>query len=201
MTMNLEKNAEIERDWLEVESYQFKILIMIACLAQEKKAFRGTLSDMRKFLGISKGGSANARIKTAINTLVKREKIKVLVEDDIWTLTLSTKAERDSKVIKIKNAYINAIQNYKTESEDAVAWDTVLKVLIFLWTDTKEIRRYSEIAKLLSIGEHTVKRAVKALTTIYFDNLIIEKKLAWYKDFNGEWKVVGNKYSVGYDFS
>lgn len=201
MTMNLEKSAEIERDWLEIESYQFKILIMIACLAEEKRAFRGTLTDMRKFLGISKGGSANARIKTAIDTLVKREKIKVLIEDDIWTLTLSTKAEKDSKVIKIKNAYIKAIQTYKADSEDAVAWDTILKVLIFLWTDTKEVRRYNEIAKILSLGEHTVKRAIKALTTIQFDNLNIEKKLAWYKDFNGQWKVVGNKYSIGYDFS
>lgn len=39
--MDLEKEAPIDYDWIEVKNYEFKILVMTACLAQEKLAFRG----------------------------------------------------------------------------------------------------------------------------------------------------------------
>ena len=44
--MNLENEAYIEKDWITVENYQFKILVMIAALAENHLAYRGKLKDM-----------------------------------------------------------------------------------------------------------------------------------------------------------
>lgn len=175
---------------------------MIACLAQEKLAFRGNLKDMCEFLGVSNSTPNKNKIKEAISILEEKEDIKVVKEGYTWTLTLSVKAEKTSRIIKIKNAYIQAIKNYKAEKDDdSVAWEVVLKVLVFLWGDKKEIRRYDEIAKALNISKHTAERAVRALVTIEFTDMAITKKLAWFKDFDGNWRIQGNKYIVGHKWN
>jgi hypothetical protein len=52
MELNLEHEAEIDTEWLTVKNYEFKILVMIACLAENHLAFRGKLKDMCEFLGV-----------------------------------------------------------------------------------------------------------------------------------------------------
>ena len=62
--------AEFEFDWLTREKLQFKILALIAVLANSHLAYRGTLSDMCEFIGISSGNSrTNQKLKTAIDAL------------------------------------------------------------------------------------------------------------------------------------
>ena len=62
--------AEFEYDWLTREKLQFKILALIAVLANSHLAYRGTLSDMCKFIGISSGNSrTNQKLKAAIDAL------------------------------------------------------------------------------------------------------------------------------------
>jgi hypothetical protein len=50
------------------------------------------------------------------------------------------------------------------------------------------------------MGEKTAKRAVKALINIEFGDLSVTRKLAWFKTCEGDYKVNGNKYEVGYNF-
>jgi Fic family protein len=155
---------------------------------------------MCDFLGVCNTTSNTSKIKEAIAALESKGDIKVLQEGYTWTLTLSVKAERKEKIKKIKNAYIKAIQNYNPEDKDkSVAWENILKVLVFLCADKREIKRYDEIAKALGMTEKTVKRAVNALVNIEFNDLSVKKKLAWFK-VNNDFKVVGNKYEVGYSF-
>ena len=45
--------------------------------------------------------------------------------------------------------------------------------------------------------EKTAKRAVKALVNIEFNDLSVKRKLAWFKNNEGDFKVIGNKYEVG----
>ena len=62
--------AEFEYDWLTREKLQFKILALIAVLANSHLAYRGTLADIREFLGISGCDSkTNKQIKAAIAAL------------------------------------------------------------------------------------------------------------------------------------
>lgn len=200
--MNLENEAFIEEDWLTIKNYEFKLLVMIACLAENHLAYRGKLKDMCEFLGVKSIQSNRDKIKEAIEALAERGDILVLQQGQIWTLTLSIKAERKQKVIRIKNAYINAIQNYEpTDKEnDSVSWENILRVLVFLCADKREVLRYNEIGAALGIGESTAKRAVRALLNIDFNDLSVKRKLAWFKNNDGDFKVIGNKYEVGYDF-
>lgn len=201
MTMNLEHEAYIDTDWLTVKNYEFKILVMIACLAENHLAFRGKLKDMCVFLGVGNTTSNTKKIKEAISALEAKGDIKTLVEGHTWTLTLSVKAERKYKIKRIKNAYIQAIQNYESvDRENSVAWENILKVLVYLCADKREVKRYDEIAKTLSMTEKTAKRAVKALINIEFNDLSVKRKLAWFKNNEGDFKVIGNKYEVGLKF-
>lgn len=205
MQINLEKEAEIEKDWITIENYQFKILVMIAVLAQNKLAFRGTLGDMCDFLGVSKQSNNTQKIKTAIEALEKNGDILTITEGRIWTLTLSRKAEKKRRIITIKNAWIKAIQEYKaTEKKDYVAWENILKVLVYLCADTKEIKKYDGIAKDLDLSVDVIKRCFTALSNIKFSGLDIKKKLAWIKLENNqkvEYRVVGQKVDVVLDFT
>ena len=39
------EEAEFEYEWLTREDYQFKLLVLLAVLADSKLAYRGTLAD------------------------------------------------------------------------------------------------------------------------------------------------------------
>ena len=189
--------AYIDADWLTVANYQFKILVMVAALAENHLAYRGKLKDMCEFLGVSNQKNNTDKIKAAIDALVESGDVKVIKDGHTWTITLSVKAERKSKIIKIKNAWIKVIRQYEC---DKVAWENILKVLVYLCADSAEVKRYETIGKALNISLDTVKRAVTALDNIDFGDIEVKRKLAWYKKNDGEFRVVGQKFQVGYDF-
>ena len=201
--MILENEAYIDADWLTIKNYEFKILVMVACLAENHLAYRGKLKDMCAFLGVKAVDSNRKKIKEAIAALEAKGDIKTLIEGQTWTLTLSVKAERKQKIIRIKNAYVQAIKEYEPvdKDNDSVSWENILRVLVYLCADKKEVKRYDEIGKVLGIGESTAKRAVRALVNIDFNDLSVKRKLAWFKNNDGDFKVIGNKYEVGYSFT
>lgn len=175
----MNEEAYIEKDWLTVKNYEFKILVMIAVLAENHLAYRGKIKDMCEFLCVSNTTNNTKKIKDAIASLEAKGDIRTIKEGQIWTLTLSIKAERKQKVIKIKNAWINAIQGYKAENaKDSVSWENVLKVLVYLCADKEEIKRYDQIAKELGVSKDVIKNAIKALDGIDFGDIFIERKLA-----------------------
>lgn len=202
MKIDLEREAEIDTTWLTVKNYEFKILVMIACLAENKLAFRGKLKDMCEFLAVGNTTSNRDKIKEAITALEAKGDIIVLQEGHTWTLTLTNKCFSKERTKKIRNAYVMAIQSYKPvdRDNDSVSWWNILKVLVYLCADKREIKKYSEIANALGISKETAERAVRALVNIEFNDLSVKKKLAWFKTQEGEFKVNGNKYEVGHKF-
>ena len=66
----IKEEAEFEFEWLQRQKYEFKILTLIAVLADNNLAYRGTLKDMCEFFGVKSGDSRNnANIKAAIQKL------------------------------------------------------------------------------------------------------------------------------------
>lgn len=198
--MDLEREAEIDKDWLTVQNYQFKILVMIAALAENKLAFRGKLKDMCEFLGVQSCGVNNKKIKDAIEALEKKNDIIVVKQGQTWTLTLSTKAEKKPKVIRIKNAWIKAIQQYKSPEDENVSWESILKVFVFLCADKKDVKTYQDIATELGLKYNTVRRAVWALDNIELTDINFKRKMAYYKTVDNEFKVKGQRIDVIQDF-
>lgn len=202
MILDLEREAEIDTTWLTVKNYEFKILVMIACLAENKLAFRGKLKDMCDFLGVGNSTSNTKKIKEAITALKDKGDIIVVQEGHTWTLTLTNKCWSKERTKRIRNAYVQAIKAYEPvdKDNDSVSWENILRVLVFLCADKREIKRYIDIANALGIGKDTAERAVRALVNIDFNDISVKKKLAWFKTHEGEFKVNGNKYEVGYQF-
>lgn len=196
-----EKEAFIDKDWLTMQNYQFKILVMIAVLAENHLAFRGKLKDMCDFLGVSNQTANTNKIKGAIEALEKSGDILVIREGHTWTLTLSVKAERKPKIIKIKNAWVKLIQQYQAPEGKEVAWENVLKVFVYLCADKKEVKDYKIIADELNLKYDSVKRSIYALDGIDFNDITFKRKLAWFKDNNDEFKVSGQKIDIGYNFN
>lgn len=193
--------AYIDEDWLTVENYRFKILVMIAALAENHLAYRGKLKDMCDFLGVGNTTSNTSKIKEAIAALERTGDIKTIKDGHTWTITLTVKAERKSRVIKIRNAWIKVIQQYKCEDKKSVSWENILKVLVYLCADKTEVKRYDTIGKALNISPDVAKRAVAALDNIDFGDITVKRKIAWLKKTDDEYRVIGQKYDVGFDFT
>ena len=192
------KQITLYKSWLDLDKYQFKVLVMIAALAQEKRGFRGKLKDMCDFLHMTH----RENIKKAIYELQDKGLINASLDGYTWTISLTEIAEdSDENSITIDLDNFTAIQNYKAaDPQNYVAWENILKVLVYLCADKREVKRYDEIAKALGITETTAKRAVRALVNIEFNDISVKRKLAWFKTNDGDFKVIGNKYEVGYKF-
>ena len=129
------EEAEFEYEWLTREDYQFKLLALLAVLADSKLAYRGTLADMCDFLGVASGNSrTNKKIQDAIAALEKDGLLKKIVDGRTFTLTLSKKAEKKRRVIRIQKEWVMVVKDYSKMSNksESVSWMVLLKVWLFL---------------------------------------------------------------------
>ena len=152
-----QKEAEFEYEWLIRQDYEFKLLALLAVLADSHLAYRGTLSDMCDFLGVSTGNSRiNKKIKEAIDTLEKDGLLKKIVDGRTFTLTLSKKAEKQRRVIRIQKEWVAVAMHYADmpNKSESVSWMNLLKVWLFLLDrdtqKTKEPISNKKIAEALS---------------------------------------------------
>lgn len=160
--------AEFEYDWLTREDYQFKLLALVAVLANSNLAYRGTLADMCNFLGVSNGNSrTNKKIRDAIDALEQDKLLKKIIDGRTYTLTLSKIAEKQRRVIRIQKEWVMVAKNYShlPDKSESVSWMVLLKVWLFLIDrgSTQEPITNKQIGDALGIAEGTVKNARSAL--------------------------------------
>lgn len=102
-----QNEAEFELEWLLRQKNEFKILTLIAVLADNNLAYRGTLKDMCEFFGVKPGDSrTNNQIKAAITELEADGLLKQIVDGRTFTLTLSKKGEQRKRVIRIQKEWV-----------------------------------------------------------------------------------------------
>lgn len=175
---------------------------MVAVLAQDHLAYRGTLADMCEFFGISKQSKNTSKIKQAIYNLNDKHNICYLKEGYTWTLTLSTNVENSGHIYRLQKQWIEVIKKYKNEDKSkAVDWINVLRVFVYLMTSTENYHTYKSIGKRLSISPIIVTNAVIALDNIEFYEGEFKRKLKWKKIDNDTFKVIGQTYSIGYKWN
>ena len=163
-----DKEAEFDYDWLTRQDYEFKLLALLAVLADNHLAYRGTLSDINEFIGVgSRNSRINEKIKDAMDALERDGLVKTILDGRTYTLTLSKKAEKQRRVIRIKNEWVMVATHYKNmpNRSESVGWESLLKVWLFLidWNN-KGIITNRQIAAKLKMREGTVKNARSALT-------------------------------------
>lgn len=195
------EEAEFEYEWLTRQDYEFKLLALLAVLADNHLAYRGTLSDMCDFLGVGRGNSrTNKKIKDAIDALDKDGLLKKINDGRTFTLTLSKKAEKQRRVIRIQKEWVMVAKNYanlpgKTES---VGWMPLLKVWLYLIDFGKKknaVTTNKSIAEALGLSEGTVKNARAALTND-IEAIISKRKFEYNPECYQPYRCVGSQIEV-----
>ena len=148
--------AGFEKEWLKLEKYNFKLLTLVAVLAQNHLAYRGTVAEMCDYLGIDNQTKNRRAITTAITQLEEKGMVKTILDNNkVYTITLSVKAEKKKDVIVIQKKWIEMVQGLKSRG---VSWDNVLRVWLYLIANEEEIITSKKIAADLGISERKVAR-------------------------------------------
>ena len=188
------ENLEFFEEWLTLEKYQFKILTMITILADNQRAFRGSLNQFCDELGIGRSSANKNSIKEGLYYLAENNYILWLVDKDIHTVSLAKAAEKSKNIIKIKKAWYHLIRDTRGEA----AWESVLKVFLVIseLSQTHTIT-YKEIGEGISLSSSTVGRCVKTLCTIDFKDFRLMREVEKKQDDDGNYYTVGQNYVKG----
>lgn len=146
--------AGFEKEWLKLEKYNFKLLTLVAVLAQNHLAYRGTVAEMCEYLGVDNQTKNRRAITTAIEQLEKKGMVKTILDGKVYTITLSVKAEKKKDVIVIQKKWIEMVQGLTT----GVTWDNVLRVWLYLIANEEEIITSKKIAADLGMTKRMVDR-------------------------------------------
>lgn len=146
--------AGFEKEWLKLEKYNFKLLTLVAVLAQNHLAYRGTVAEMCEYLGVDNQTKNRRAITTAIEQLEKKGMVKTILDGKVYTITLSVKAEKKKDVIVIQKKWIEMVQGLK----GGVSWDNVLRVWLYLIANEEEIITSKKIAVDLGMKKSMVDR-------------------------------------------
>ena len=147
--------AGFEKEWLKLEKYNFKLLTLVAVLAQNHLAYRGTVAEMCDYLGIDNQTKNRRAITTAIAQLEEKGMVKTILDNNkVYTITLSVKAEKKKDVIVIQKKWIEMVQGLK----GGVSWDNVLRVWLYLIANEEEIITSKKIAADLGMKKSMVDR-------------------------------------------
>ena len=146
--------AGFEKEWLKLEKYNFKLLTLVAVLAQNHLAYRGTVAEMCEYLGVDNQTKNRKAITTAIEQLEKKGMVKTILDGKVYTITLSVKAEKKKDVIVIQKKWIEMVQGLK----GGVSWDNVLRVWLYLIANEEEIITSKKIAADLGMKKSMVDR-------------------------------------------
>lgn len=146
--------AGFEKEWLKLEKYNFKLLTLVAVLAQNHLAYRGTVAEMCDYLGIANQTKNRKAITTAIAQLESKGMVKTILDGKVYTITLSVKAEKKKDVIIIQKKWIEMVQGLTT----GVTWDNVLRVWLYLIANEEEIITSKKIAADLGMTKRMVDR-------------------------------------------
>ena len=148
--------AGFEKEWLKLEKYNFKLLTLVAVLAQNHLAYRGTVAEMCDYLGINNQTKNRKAITTAIAHLEEKGMVKTILDNNkVYTITLSVKAEKKKDVIVIQKKWIEMVQGLKSRG---VSWDNVLRVWLYLIANEEEIITSKKIAADLGMSKSMVDR-------------------------------------------
>lgn len=196
----MEDNIVINFNWLKLEDYQFKILILVKMLATDKEqlTYKGKLENMRNWLDLGNSTANNTKIRNAIQELYKKGIIDYTPKSNTatkYTITIIDKIENDvfSIVRKVDKQDIETIRKYTIDNNKRILGN-MLKIYIFALGNT-EIITYANLGLLLNIitkedvnnnGEYKINKISNSINSLeqcnFKDNTIFEKKRKWFTD-------------------
>lgn len=189
------EELEFCEEWLLLKQYSFKLLTALTVLADNKLAFRGTLSDICNCIGIQPSSCNKDRIKLNLDILQEQEWAKVIIDKDIYTVSLAAAAQKSKNIIKIKKAWYILIKDAHATTKTQTSFENLLKVFLkLLELSPNKTYTYADIGKMINLSKSTVGRCVKVLSKIDFDDFRFWIKLDRVKTNKGDYQTRGQIY-------
>ena len=142
------------REWLKLQKSEFRILTMLA----DRGEFKGTLSDICRYLSITTQTSNTNKLKLSIQLLQEQGYIECETSGRTYTLRLVPK----EKKIDIPRRWADPIIHHEYSSE-SVAWEQVLKVFIWIYDNRLICVQDAIIAKDLNVSVDVITSAKNVL--------------------------------------
>lgn len=182
-------------DWLNIEDYQVKILMLVSELEDNDLAFNGNLKTMCEWLGINPTPNNNKNIKEAIENLSNNNYIEYSCKGQKYIITITSKGMEDNKIIKLRKCWLETFKNYKQQGiKGSISWIKLLKVFVYVCSEEKKFfYTQEEIAENLNVCVRTVGTALKVLTQCNLQDISFKKEIEKkeIKDYKG--KVIKRK--------
>jgi len=212
----MQDHITLNYNWLKLQDYQFKVIILIKMLAIDKEqiTYTGTLKDITQWLGIGNNAKNNKEIKNAIEELKNNNIIDYIKKGNTYTITIIDKPKNDILSIdrKVDKQDIETIRNYVIDNHKRILAN-MLKIFIFA-LGNNEIITYSSLGLLLNIitiedvdsrGQLKTNKVSNAINTLelcsFKDNTYFNKKRRYFIDTSGTCKGLGTEISVNKQFN
>lgn len=158
-------------NWLKLQDYQFKMLILIKMLATDKEqiTYTGTLQDIRQWLHLGDNTKNNKSIIKAIEELKNNNIIDYIKTGRTYTITIIDKVADNEKVIdNIKKEWLDNIRTYNINNNKRVI-ETMVKVLLYAYDNKNaEYNTREEISNILNITPNQLKNGIDNLLNCHF---------------------------------
>jgi len=193
--LEIKEDVSFWEDWLSLDKYNFKILTIATILANENRAYCGTLEKFCEEIGVVNNQENIKKIKRSLKFLYDSGHIDLKILKEIYTIILTPEARKDNNIIKIKKAWYELIR----ENSIGVSWENVLKVFLVIYDeldrfDNETLATNLRIAYPLGIKEKTVGRCMKIIESIDFGDFKIRSKIVIKKKLDGEYQCLGKEY-------
>lgn len=145
-------------EWLSLEKNEFAVISMLA----DRGAFRGCLADICRYFSVSSQSKNNARFRSAIERLTE----KGFIICDLQKRTYRLEMILQEQEIKIPRRWYMILKK-RDYTAASVAWEQVLKVLLWIIHNKLEVVTNKLISDDLCISESTIVSTKKVLKTEY----------------------------------
>lgn len=160
-------NMIFYKEWLTLDKKDFRILAMLAANGK----FQGNLSDLCRYFSLDPQQRNRNQLRESIQQLCDQGLIECQMSGRTYTLQAIPKDNE----IKMPQEWYETLRRHDYTSE-AVSWEAVLKVLLWIIDNPRSVVTNREIAKDLSISVSTVGCAKNVLEREY--SAITRKKVS-----------------------
>lgn len=209
----------INYNWLKLQDYQFKIIILIKMLAtnKEQTTYTGTLQDIRKWLHLGDNTKNNKIIRNAIEELSNNNIITYTLKGRTYNITIIDKPKKDIFAIErnVDKQDIETIRNYVIDNNKRILGN-MLKIFIFALGNS-EIITYISLGLLLNIitiedidnkGEYKTNKISYAINSLeqcnFKDNTYFKAQRKYFVDIletgKRTYKGLGTEITVNKQF-
>ncbi len=171
------------QEWLPLDKKEFRILAMLA----DKGEFRGNLTDLCRYFSLSQQSSNRRKLRESIDQLANEN----FIECERSGRTYALKVIPKEKEITIHREWLKTLMSHDYTSEN-VAWEQVVKVLLWVIANQEPVITNAMIAADLDISTTTIGYAKNVLQKEY--SAITRKKVS--EKYKGGFRTLGQKLAA-----